>query len=219
MAHAGTQARGAVFTRREVVEFILDLAGYTVDKPLHRLRLLEPSVGQGDFLTPVVDRLLAAYCRDAEPGGDLVEDLRRCICAVELHHASCDAARAALTGKLVLSGLSTDQASALAGHWLRQGDFLLLPLEADFSHVIGNPPYVRQELIPDVLLTEYRRRFRTMHDRADLYVPFIERGLTLLAPGGVLGFICADRWMKTAMAGRCGASWLMASVCAASWTW
>lgn len=30
-------ARGAIFTWREVVEFILDLAGYTVDRPLHRL--------------------------------------------------------------------------------------------------------------------------------------------------------------------------------------
>lgn len=30
-------ARGAVFTRREVVELILDLAGYTGDRPLHQL--------------------------------------------------------------------------------------------------------------------------------------------------------------------------------------
>ena len=58
MADSGAEARGAVFTRREVVDFILDLSGYTVDKPLHRARLLEPSMGQGDFLTPVIDRVL-----------------------------------------------------------------------------------------------------------------------------------------------------------------
>jgi len=29
-----------------------------------------------------------------------------------------------------------------------------------------------------------------------LYIPFIERSLCMLAPGGALGFICADRWMK-----------------------
>jgi type I restriction-modification system DNA methylase subunit len=40
---AGREERGAVFTRREVVEFILDLVGYRVERPLHRLRLLEPS--------------------------------------------------------------------------------------------------------------------------------------------------------------------------------
>ncbi|MFB6465015.1 PaeR7I family type II restriction endonuclease [Bradyrhizobium tunisiense] len=41
MAGAGIEERGAVFTRREVVDFILDLVGYTADKPLHEARILE----------------------------------------------------------------------------------------------------------------------------------------------------------------------------------
>jgi hypothetical protein len=57
MAASGAEYRGAVFTRSEVVEFILDLAGYTAGKPLHRARILEPSMGHGDFLAPVIDRL------------------------------------------------------------------------------------------------------------------------------------------------------------------
>jgi type I restriction-modification system DNA methylase subunit len=64
MAVAGAESRGAVFTRREVVEFVLDLAGYTADKPLHRARILEPSMGHGDFLLPVIDRLLESYYRE-----------------------------------------------------------------------------------------------------------------------------------------------------------
>ena len=31
----GIEERGAIFTRCEVVEFILDLCGYTADQPLH----------------------------------------------------------------------------------------------------------------------------------------------------------------------------------------
>ncbi len=77
-----------------------------------------------------------------------------------------------------------------------QGDFLLRDFDQDFTHVIGNPPYVRQEAIPDVLMGEYRQRYSTIYDRADIYVPFIERSLRLLETGGKLGFICADRWMK-----------------------
>src|SRR5260370_42515321 len=84
MADSGVEARGAVFTRREVVDFILDLAGYTVAKPLHRARLLEPSMGEGDFLTPVIDRLLAAYRRAAGDRGDGIEDLGPSILAVAL---------------------------------------------------------------------------------------------------------------------------------------
>ena len=67
--------------------------------------------------------------------------------------------------------------------------------------MVGNPPYVRQELIPDVLMAEYRRRYTTIYDRADIYVPFIERALQLLAPNGALGLICADRWMKNRYGG------------------
>ena len=74
-------------------------------------------------------------------------------------------------------------------------------MPGQFDFVVGNPPYVRQELIPAPLLAEYRCRYQTIYDRADLYVPFIERSLDLLAKGGSLGFICADRWMKNRYGG------------------
>jgi hypothetical protein len=44
---AEVNARGAVFTRREVVDFILDLTGYKEDQPLHEKRLLAPSLSLG----------------------------------------------------------------------------------------------------------------------------------------------------------------------------
>lgn len=194
MAQASAEDRGAVFTRREVVDFILDLSGYTVDRPLHEQRLLEPSFGGGDFLLPAVERLIAAYAASGgtAPGTDLLGAIR----GVELHHASLARTSEALKALLAALGISVGDARKLTDAWLLQGDFLLADLPATFDYVVGNPPYVRQELIPDALLREYRRRYATIYDRADLYIPFIERSLALLAPHGVLGFICADRWMK-----------------------
>jgi len=60
---AGTcsQSLGAIFTRFEVVNFILDLVGYTTDKPLYTLSLLEPSFGGGDFLLSAIERLLQSW--------------------------------------------------------------------------------------------------------------------------------------------------------------
>ena len=43
---------GAVFTRRWVVELILDLAGYTPDKDLGGMVAVEPSCGAGAFWFP-----------------------------------------------------------------------------------------------------------------------------------------------------------------------
>ena len=196
----GLEARGAIFTRSEVVDFILDLAGYTEDQPLHEKRLLEPSFGGGDFLLPIIQRLLSAW-RAARPNGIAVDDLGDAIRAVELHHDTFRSTYTAVVALLKREGLSANAATALAGRWLSQGDFLLAPLEGQFDFVVGNPPYVRPELIPAPLLAEYRSRYQTMYDRADIYIPFIERSLTALSAGGNLGFICADRWMKNRYGG------------------
>lgn len=45
-------AYGEVFTRQWVVETMLNLVGYTPDQDLSRTRLIEPSVGSGDFIVP-----------------------------------------------------------------------------------------------------------------------------------------------------------------------
>lgn len=196
----GAETRGAIFTRPEVVDFILDLAGYTTDQPLYRKRLLEPSFGGGDFLLSAINRLLTAW-RTSQSSGSVVEELGDAIRAVELHHETFTNTRQAVLNRLEQVGIDPLSAIALADRWLLQGDFLLVPFAGQFDFVVGNPPYVRQELIPAPLLSEYRRRYQTIYDRADLYIPFIECSLLLLADGGSLGFICADRWMKNRYGG------------------
>ena len=199
-AAGGVEERGAIFTRREVVDFILDLTGYTSDRPLQKLKLLEPSFGDGDFLFPAVDRLLRAWKVSGKTTRPL-EALGNCIRAVELHRDTFNRTHAGLIAKLTGVGIAARTAASIADRWLLHGDFLLTPLPEAFDVVIGNPPYVRQEMIPGALLAEYRSRYATMYDRADLYIAFIERSLSLLSKGGALGFICADRWMKNRYGG------------------
>ena len=193
-AEGGIEERGAIYTRKEVVDFILDLVGYTTDQPLTDYRLLEPSFGAGDFLLPLLGRLLVAAKR--LPEEERVAALAPTIRAVELHRSTYDETRADVKAMLLLSGIGQGPANRLLDAWLTQGDFLLGDFDQRFTHIVGNPPYVRQEDIPDPLIREYRRRFATIYDRADIYVPFIEQSLGLLRPGGKLSFICADRWMK-----------------------
>lgn len=199
MAASGIEERGAIFTRREVVDFILDLSGYTADQDLCSLRLLEPSFGDGDFLLPALDRLLASWRRNGSP--DAVQSLCSAVRGVELHRASWERTVGLVIRRLCAEGISQSIAEVLAQKWLRQSDFLLAEIDGSFDVVAGNPPYVRQELVPDALMAEYRARYRTIYDRADIYVPFIERSLELLTPGGRCGFICSDRWMKNRYGG------------------
>lgn len=193
--------RGAIFTRIEVVNFILDLAGYVVTDPLHLRRTLEPSFGNGAFLLPIIDRLLLSWRNYGGSPSAASTELGESLRGVELHRATFASTREAVINRLEQEGFLLPIALELVDRWLIQGDFLLEPLENCFDFVLGNPPYVRQELIPAPLLTEYRRRYQTMYDRADLYIPFIERSLALLGENGTLGFICADRWMKNRYGG------------------
>ena len=56
---------GEVFTRRWVVETILDLAGYTSDRDLADMLIVEPACGAGAFLGPIAERL-SASCRNQQ---------------------------------------------------------------------------------------------------------------------------------------------------------
>jgi len=200
-ANVSNEERGAVFTRREIVDFILDLVNYTTDQPLYNFRLLEPSFGNGDFLLPAVERLLTAYKSQVSNPSSLIKDLSTAIRACEVDNESIKRFRAKFLSLLREYEVSEEDAHCLLESWIIEGDFLLAELPETFTHAVGNPPYVRQELIPDLLMAEYRARYSTIYDRADLYVPFIERSLASLGSGGTLGFICADRWMKNKYGG------------------
>ena len=70
-----------------------------------------------------------------------------------------------------------------------------------FDAVIGNPPYVRQELLTPYK-AHWKENFRVYDGNADLFVYFMERGLAQLKPGGRLGFIVSNKWMRGGYAER-----------------
>lgn len=193
-ANSAAADRGAVFTRESVVEFILDLTDYVDTRPLASYRLLEPSFGEGDFLLVAATRLLKSITKKTD-GFDLREIIDS-IRAVEVHEESVRITRKKLKELFLSYGHSGRVVDDILSAWLITGDFLLVDFPHQFTHVVGNPPYLRQEAIPMELLHQYKTRYRTIYDRADLYVPFIERGLHELRPEGKLAYICSDRWMK-----------------------
>lgn len=64
-----------------------------------------------------------------------------------------------------------------------------------FDAVIGNPPYVRQELLSD-FKNYFQRAYKVYHGMADLYSYFFERGIGLLNKKGLFGIIVANKWMR-----------------------
>ncbi|MGN0069028.1 MAG: Eco57I restriction-modification methylase domain-containing protein [Prevotella sp.] len=81
-----------------------------------------------------------------------------------------------------------------------------------FDVVIGNPPYISLEKLPNDTMTyesmqrlneknQKVKNYRTLASRGDIYLLFVERGLQLLKKGGLLSYIMPNKWTKV-MYGR-----------------
>lgn len=185
---------GEVFTRRWVVDAMLDLVGYTADRDLTKLVAVEPSVGSGAFWIPMVERLLLSASRRDIAAANLGDALRGYDLQGE-HVETCIKASVAM---LVDAGASTDVARQIASRWLRTADYLLDDEDVRADVVVGNPPYIRSDELDQEAEYMYRGMYRSMTGRADIYVAFFEKGISQLKPGGKHAFICADRWMRNA---------------------
>lgn len=186
---ASLTERGAIYTKSDVVNFMIDLA-LGGDDPAFST-FLEPSFGTGNILIPLVERIVSRQ------QWDNAQDIQDAIRAYELSHDDYINTRQRVKQVLAKAGFSELATEYLLGKWLINADFLLSEPNTNFSHAIGNPPYLRIERVPPKLLSIYRQKFATLHDRADIYVAFFEHCLGHLADQGNLTFICTDRWMKS----------------------
>ena len=186
-------AHGEVFTRRWIVEMILDLLDYRPDHDLSAVHLVEPACGGGAFLAIIAQRV-SESCRKHDR--NIMEALHS-VTAFDLLPRNVMAARVRVEHVLREGGWTPEEAAKVAEAWIRRGDYLLEQEPRPTADVVvGNPPYIRLEDVPDNRMNLYRFLWPTMVGRSDIYVGFFEAGLRSLRPDGRLGFICADRWMR-----------------------
>ncbi|HQF98394.1 MAG TPA: TaqI-like C-terminal specificity domain-containing protein [Candidatus Aminicenantes bacterium] len=65
-----------------------------------------------------------------------------------------------------------------------------------FDCVIGNPPYVRQEILGPRFKEYAQNAYASYAGTADLYTYFIEKSHLLLKKGGSFGMICSNKFMR-----------------------
>lgn len=172
-----------------------------------------------DYLEDVYDEVVTALClRQGGANEKLYEEISRTILSENLFGVDLSAEaveitqlalwiRTARRGKSlsdlsqnILSGNSLvddPKVDPEAFDWCK--GFPRIFEEGGFHCVIGNPPYVklqnfrkRQPKVAEFLVGRYRS---AQTGNFDMYLPFIERGLDLLRPGGRLGFIAPNVWL------------------------
>lgn len=187
---------------------------------LAQVRLLDPACGSGAFLIQAFDQLHATY----QASNDRLHELRghrtlfdldkrileNNLYGVDLNEEAIEICRLSLWIKTAERGkqltsldrtirvgnsvVSDPAVHPKAFDW--QAAFPEVFADGGFDVVVGNPPYVRQELLSDI--KQYlQTAYRAYHGMADLYVYFYELGLRMLKPGGLLSFIVTNKWMKS----------------------
>jgi hypothetical protein len=142
------------------------------------IRLLEPAAGHGAFILPLIARLVTA-ARSRRLSYDTLLPVVR---AYEIDPVVASSLRQKCAEELQRNGLAKPKARRIAKCWIRNDDFLEARIRARFTHVVGNPPYIRWDAVPSPLRVIYRERFSSFKERADLYVAFIEKSVRLLKP-------------------------------------
>jgi type I restriction-modification system DNA methylase subunit len=193
---------------------------YAWRERLKRLRILDPACGSGAFLVAAFDYLVAEYQRINDTLHDLtgaydVFDLNKTILnhnlyGVDLNAESVEITRLSLWLKTAERGkplTNLDQAircgnsvvadSSVDSHafdW--HAAFPAVFADGGFDVVLGNPPYVRMELLKPIK-PYLEKHYVVASDRADLYAYFFELGLKLLKPNGKLGYISSSTFFRT----------------------
>jgi hypothetical protein len=92
------------------------------------------------------------------------------------------------------------------GRFLKTIEDLVLAVslkhDLQYDFVVGNPPYVRIQKIPEHVKEYWAGKYEWTEHNYDLYVPFLERAVRSpdregwLGKGGRLGFILSDRFLN-----------------------
>jgi hypothetical protein len=186
---------------------------------LRALTIVDPACGSGAFLVAAFDRLAQEYrpvlARLGELGAPAQIDafdeiLTKNLYGVDLNSESVEITRLSLWLKTARRDhrLQNLEATIRVGDSLiEDAAFTSRPFDwraafpqiferGGFDIVIGNPPYVRAELIK-AFKPHLDQKYVVSAQSADLYAYFYERAAQLLKRGGRLGFISSSTFFRT----------------------
>lgn len=184
---SAAKLRGGFYSPRTLVHACLDRIATLSSGQCARLRMLEPSAGDGAFLRGLIDHPLASRIKE--------------VTAVEINPGEAAQCRQVLAGAsfggTVVTGSVLNGARPLPGH---------------YDAVVGNPPFVRFQFLTDDdragALAIARDSGIPLTGVSNLWIPVLLTALTSLRDGGSFAFIVPAECF-TGISARSVRTWLI----------
>ncbi|MFK5914361.1 MAG: phage tail tube assembly chaperone [Woeseiaceae bacterium] len=193
---------------------------YAWQEKLQQIKVVDPACGSGAFLVAAFDYLYAEYEKTNDQIATLTgqhsvldldkEILNNNLFGVDINEESIEITKLSLWLKTAQRGkaLESLDANFIAGNSLGfeqsapdsdfswKESFKSIFADGGFDVVLGNPPYVRQELLSDIK-PWLEQNYTVYHGVLDLYGYFFELGIKLLKPNGRMAYISNATFFKT----------------------
>jgi type I restriction-modification system DNA methylase subunit len=188
---------------------------------LLQITIVDPACGSGAFLNQALDFLIQEHKSIDELRAQLlghsivlsdheVSILENNIFGVDLNEESVEIARLSLWLRTALKGRKLnslnnnikcgnsliDDASVAgdkAFNW--QQEFPAIFERGGFDVVIGNPPYVRQELVKQYS-DFFQKKYKSYSGKADLFIYFYEKAISITKQDGLISFISSGKFLE-----------------------
>jgi len=190
---------------------------------LLKLTICDPACGSGAFLNQALDYLINEHRKLDELKARITNSpiifsdieksvLENNIFGVDLNEEAVEIAKLSLWLKTAHKGrklsvlssnikcgnsLIDDKAIAKEKSFNWKKEFPEIFANGGFDVIIGNPPYVRQEMLSKEDKIYLSEHFKAGNGIADLYVYFYDRAIEILKQNGYLGFITPNKFYKT----------------------
>lgn len=187
---------GSERTPEEIINYMLNLIGYEGEHITNE-RIIDPACGTGTYVAKIIERFIYAL------GGNATAHVikkkllnEKLILAYDTKPSNVYVTKIVLLSVLIRNGLVTnvkDLLELLINLPITCEDFLCSTEKGDY--VVGNPPYIRLQNLPDKYREYIRSKFACATGRFDIYTCFIERADKLLNDGGKLCLITSDKYL------------------------
>lgn len=171
---------GAYYTPPSLSARLLDLAD-SAGTNWRTCRALDPACGGGAFLGPIASRMARGLCE--LPKDEIVASIAERLSGLEIDPFAAWLSQVFLELQLAKS---LRRSSTKLPRLVEVCDSLeRCPTVGSFDLVVGNPPYGRVRLRP-----ELREQFRrSLYGHANLYGVFTDLALRWASPGGLIAFV------------------------------